>query len=148
MNFHDNLKNKNRKIDFPFDSAHCTSFMKIEAKLKAKPCPNISLLGTGPFIFIRCSQLEWFFRSWYSKFALHTKYNPYHHYSSILFKSTSYSYWCPVCYCSMILFKKLFFFSIQNFVLIGKPAIVCMTLLHPRYLPYLNSDGANNRNRV
>ena len=31
MNFHDNSKNKNRKIDFLFDSTHCASFMKMRA---------------------------------------------------------------------------------------------------------------------
>ena len=34
MYFHDNSKNKNRKIDFSFDSAHCTTFMRIGAKLR------------------------------------------------------------------------------------------------------------------
>ena len=34
MNFHDNPKNKNQKIDFSFDSAHCTSFIKMGAKLR------------------------------------------------------------------------------------------------------------------
>ena len=34
MNFHDNSKNKNFKIDFSFDSALCTSFMKMEAILE------------------------------------------------------------------------------------------------------------------
>ena len=34
MNFHYNSKNKNRKIDFSFDSAHCASFMNVGSKLK------------------------------------------------------------------------------------------------------------------
>ena len=37
MNFHDYLKNKNRKngkINFSFDSAYCASFMKMGAKLR------------------------------------------------------------------------------------------------------------------
>ena len=34
MNFHDNSENKNRKFDFPFDSAHCASFMKGGSKLR------------------------------------------------------------------------------------------------------------------
>ena len=34
MNFRDNLKNKNRKIDFLFDSKHCASFIKTGAKLR------------------------------------------------------------------------------------------------------------------
>ena len=33
---HDNSKNKNRKIDFSFDSAHCASFIKTEAKLRGE----------------------------------------------------------------------------------------------------------------
>ena len=32
MNFHDKSKNNNQKIDFSFDSAHCTSFIKTGAK--------------------------------------------------------------------------------------------------------------------
>jgi len=36
MNFHDNSKNINRNIDFPFDSAHCASFMKVGSKLKVE----------------------------------------------------------------------------------------------------------------
>ena len=34
MNFHDNLKNKNRKIDFSVDSAYCASSMKLGSKLR------------------------------------------------------------------------------------------------------------------
>ena len=34
MNFYDNLKNKNRKIYFSFDSALSASFMKMGAKLR------------------------------------------------------------------------------------------------------------------
>ena len=34
MNFHDNPKNKNRKMDFSFVSAQSASFMKIGAKLR------------------------------------------------------------------------------------------------------------------
>ena len=47
MNFHDILKNKNRKnrkIDFSFDSAHCPFFIKTGAKLRGgEVC--ISLVG-------------------------------------------------------------------------------------------------------
>ena len=32
INFHDHSNNKNRKIDFMFDSAHCVSCMKMEAQ--------------------------------------------------------------------------------------------------------------------
>ena len=34
MNFHDNLKNKNRKIIISFVSAHCASSMKVGSKLR------------------------------------------------------------------------------------------------------------------
>ena len=34
MNFNDNLKNKNWKIVFSFDSAYCASFIKMGAKLR------------------------------------------------------------------------------------------------------------------
>ena len=34
MNFHDNSKNKNRKIDFSFGSSHCESLIKTGAKLR------------------------------------------------------------------------------------------------------------------
>ena len=34
MKLHDNSKNKNRKMNFLFDSALCASFMKMGAKLK------------------------------------------------------------------------------------------------------------------
>ena len=34
MNFRDDSKNKIRKIDFSFDSAHCASFMKMGAKMR------------------------------------------------------------------------------------------------------------------
>ena len=44
INFHDNSKNKNRKMDFPFDSAHWASFMKMGSKLRGRVC--ISLVGT------------------------------------------------------------------------------------------------------
>jgi len=40
MNFHDNSKNKNRKIDFSFVSAHCASFIKNRIKTE----------GGGPHI--------------------------------------------------------------------------------------------------
>ena len=52
MKLHNNSKNKNRKIYFSYDSAHCASFMKMGAKLReGGVC--ISLLGTGPlFEFI------------------------------------------------------------------------------------------------
>ena len=33
INFHDNSRKKNRKIDFSFDSRHCASFIKTGAKL-------------------------------------------------------------------------------------------------------------------
>ena len=33
MNFHDNSKNKSRKTDFLFDSAHCATFMEVGSKL-------------------------------------------------------------------------------------------------------------------
>ena len=36
MNCHDNSKNKDRKIDFSFDSAYCASFFKMEAKLRGR----------------------------------------------------------------------------------------------------------------
>ena len=36
MNFHDISKNKNRKIDFSFDSSHCASIVKIGAKLSER----------------------------------------------------------------------------------------------------------------
>ena len=35
MNFRDKSKNKKRKIDFPFVSAHSASFMKMGAELKS-----------------------------------------------------------------------------------------------------------------
>ena len=34
MNFYDNSKNKNPKIDFSFVSAHCTSSIKTGSKLR------------------------------------------------------------------------------------------------------------------
>ena len=34
MNFHNNSKNRNRKTNFSFDSAHCASFIKTGAKLR------------------------------------------------------------------------------------------------------------------
>ena len=34
MNFHDNSKDKNKKIDFSFDLPHCTSFMKVGSELR------------------------------------------------------------------------------------------------------------------
>ena len=43
MNFHDKSKNKNRKINFLFDSAHCAFFIKTGAKLRREVC--ISLVG-------------------------------------------------------------------------------------------------------
>ena len=46
MNFDDNSKNNNRKMDFSFDSAHCTSFMKVGSKLRVGV--RKSLVGTGP----------------------------------------------------------------------------------------------------
>ena len=36
MNFPDNSENKNRKIDYLFDSAHCASFIKTGAKLRGR----------------------------------------------------------------------------------------------------------------
>merc|ERR1719154_279999 len=47
MNFHDNSKNKNRKIYFLFASAYCASFMKVESKLGV----GIFLVGTEPNLF-------------------------------------------------------------------------------------------------
>ena len=46
MNFHDNSKNKNRKIVFSFVYAHCTSFMRVGSKLRGVVC--LSLVGTEP----------------------------------------------------------------------------------------------------
>ena len=53
MNFHDNSKNKNRKIDFLFDSEHCASFIKTGAKLtregrSANPYLGKSLITIYP----------------------------------------------------------------------------------------------------
>ena len=45
INFHDNSKNKNRKIYFSIDSAHCASFMKIRPFLKGV---SIFLIGKYP----------------------------------------------------------------------------------------------------
>ena len=36
MNFLDNSKNKNRNVNFSFDSAHCASFMKMGSKLRGE----------------------------------------------------------------------------------------------------------------
>ena len=44
--FHDNSKNKIRKIDFSFDSAHCASFMKMRAKPRGGSAHPY--LGQGP----------------------------------------------------------------------------------------------------
>ena len=50
VNFHDNSKNKNRKIDFSFDSANCTSIMKVGSKLReGGRGVSISLVGTEPY---------------------------------------------------------------------------------------------------
>ena len=48
MNFHDNSKKENPKIDFSFDLAHCASLMKMGSKLKRGGGVCISLFGTGP----------------------------------------------------------------------------------------------------
>ena len=40
------LKNRNLKIDFSFDSAYCASVMKVGSKLREGVC--ISLVGTEP----------------------------------------------------------------------------------------------------
>ena len=59
MNFHDNSKNSDRKIDFLFDSAHCASIFHengIQNEKGRGVC--ISLLGTGPNII----QYFWFSR--------------------------------------------------------------------------------------
>ena len=45
MNFHDNLKNKNRKNIFLIGSGHCASFMKVGSKLRGEGV-CISLVGT------------------------------------------------------------------------------------------------------
>ena len=47
MNFHDNLKNKNRKIDFSFVSAHSAYFMKMGEKLGGGGGGLHILAGTG-----------------------------------------------------------------------------------------------------
>ena len=53
LNFHDNSKNKSRKIDFSLDLAHCASFMRMGAILRGRVC--ISSLGTGPIYMYRFS---------------------------------------------------------------------------------------------
>ena len=47
MNFHDNSKNKNRKIDFSFDSRYCASSMNLGSKLRGWGV-YITLVGTSP----------------------------------------------------------------------------------------------------
>ena len=47
MNFHVNSKNKNRKIDFLFDSTHCASFMRMGAKQRGG---GVHILGQGRVI--------------------------------------------------------------------------------------------------
>ena len=42
MNFHDNSKNKNQKIDFSFDSVHYASFITTWAKLRGGRLHNLS----------------------------------------------------------------------------------------------------------
>ena len=49
--FHDKSKNKNQKIDFSFDSAHCASFIKNGAKLRGGGGVCISLVGKYPIIW-------------------------------------------------------------------------------------------------
>ena len=50
MNFHDNSKNKNLKIDFSFVSAHYASSIKNESKLRRRGGGGfcISLVGKIP----------------------------------------------------------------------------------------------------
>ena len=54
MNFQDNSKNKNRKIDFSYVSAYSASLMKTGSKLRRGGRTEvgvfISLVGTGPNI--------------------------------------------------------------------------------------------------
>ena len=57
MNFHENSKNKNRKINFSFDSAHRASFMKMRAQLRGGEGVCISLLGTGPLHLLVTSKI-------------------------------------------------------------------------------------------
>ena len=49
MNFHDNSKNKNKKMDFSFNSAHYASLIKMGAKLRGGGV-CISLDGKHPRI--------------------------------------------------------------------------------------------------
>ena len=50
MNFHDNSKNKKRKIDFSFDSAHYVSFIKTGEKLRGGGLNILSLEKTSILI--------------------------------------------------------------------------------------------------
>ena len=56
MNFHDNSKNKNRKMDFSFDSALYASFMKMGVKLRGGSA--YPYLGQGPSYEIVIEQLN------------------------------------------------------------------------------------------
>ena len=47
MNFHDNSKNTNWKIDFSFVSGHCASFMIVGSKTEGGGV-CVSLVGTEP----------------------------------------------------------------------------------------------------
>jgi len=75
MNFHDNPKNKNGKIDFSFDSAHSASVTKMGEKLwGGGMC--ISLLRTGPIIWNIRKMMSWkseqyIFCSDFNAFFLH-----------------------------------------------------------------------------
>ena len=67
MNFHDNSRNKNRKIVFSFVSAHCATFMKVGSKLRGgglhilswdRPTPGIAIfLYVEEFFRLRCCRL-------------------------------------------------------------------------------------------
>ena len=63
MNFHDNSKNKNWKIDFSFNSALCASYMKIGAKLRGQGglhiltwgrAFNAKFLMLNPMLYFQC----------------------------------------------------------------------------------------------
>ena len=75
MNFHDNLKNKNRKIYFSFVSTHCLSFIKTESKLRGRRGVCISLVGKKPPNIILPNTLI---------YALRQYIKAYHRYVSII----------------------------------------------------------------